>query len=108
MGRAKHEWIEAQERGWSAPETFVCSDCVGDEFLAEVVDASACETECSYCDTSSTEAIAAPLEEIMVHVSSCKQLQGCKDTHSKFPLAPQASEGHDQPVGLLVTFPGSP
>ena len=70
MGRAKHEWIEAEERGWSAPETFVCSDCVGDEFLAEVVDANAWATECSYCGTSSTVAIAVPLEEIMVHVSS--------------------------------------
>ncbi|MDK9559762.1 HEPN-associated N-terminal domain-containing protein [Marinobacter sp. M216] len=70
MGRAKHEWIEAQERGWSAPETFVCSDCVGDGFLAEVVDANACETDCSYCGTSSAEAIAAPLDEIMVYVSA--------------------------------------
>ncbi|SNC74477.1 RES domain-containing protein [Marinobacter sp. es.048] len=70
MGRAKHDWIEDQERGWSILGTFVCSDCVGDEFLAEVVNTNACATECSYCGISTTSAIAAPFEEIMVHVSS--------------------------------------
>ncbi|MCE8037870.1 HEPN-associated N-terminal domain-containing protein [Halomonas sp. MCCC 1A11062] len=70
MGRAKDEWIEAQERGWFAPETFVCSACVADEFLAEIVDKNACANECSYCGNSSDVAIAAPLEEIMFHVSS--------------------------------------
>ncbi len=70
MGRAKQEWMEAQERGWAAPDTFVCSECVADEFLAEVVYANACAIECSYCGNSSGVAIAAPLEEIMVHVSS--------------------------------------
>ena len=30
MGLAKAEWIKTQERGWSAPNTYVCPDCVED------------------------------------------------------------------------------
>jgi hypothetical protein len=70
MGRAKQDWIEAQERGWSAPDTFVCEQCVADDFLANVVSENASENKCSYCDKASDVPIAAPLEEIMEHVAS--------------------------------------
>lgn len=70
MGRAKHEWIEAQERGWAAPDTFVCAECVADDFLAGIVEESAIETECSYCHETSDSPIAAPVENIMDYVAS--------------------------------------
>lgn len=34
MGGAKRGWMETQERGWSAPETFVCDQCVREPYLA--------------------------------------------------------------------------
>jgi RES domain-containing protein len=66
VGLTKQAWIEAQERGWSAPDDrFVCPDCVEDAYLKEFIREHVAETACSYCGRSETEDIAAPLEELM-------------------------------------------
>lgn len=65
MGLAKDAWMEAQERGWHAPEKHVCADCVSDEYLKSVIDEAADSHECDYCGKRSKTAIAAPLEELM-------------------------------------------
>lgn len=71
MGQAKHEWIEAQERGWSAPDDkFVCPDCVEDAYLKEFILDHVAETTCSYCGRTEAEDIAAPLEELMRPIAS--------------------------------------
>lgn len=69
MGRAKQEWIEAQERGWSAPDTHVCAQCLDDQFLQEIVDANVVEHECSYCKRKGDEPIAAPLEAVLPYIA---------------------------------------
>lgn len=65
MGRAKEEWIEAQERGWSAPETSVCPDCVDDPYLKELLTANASHCHCDYCERDAAEAFAADCEVLV-------------------------------------------
>lgn len=74
MGIVKQLGIEAAERGWTAPDNkFVCSDCVGDDFLKRIVASHAVETECSYCGQSQEKAIAAPFENLMPTIASAVQ-----------------------------------
>ena len=37
MGLAKTAWMDAQERGWSAPDTYVCADCVDEGYLKGLI-----------------------------------------------------------------------
>lgn len=69
MGLVKDAWIAAQERGWSAPDTYVCADCIADEFLKTIINEHLVETECSYCDRLSDEPIAAPMEEVFPYIA---------------------------------------
>ncbi|ATG89120.1 HEPN-associated N-terminal domain-containing protein [Methylomonas koyamae] len=69
MGRAKNAWFDAQERGWSAPDKYVCADCVQDVFLQKIVKKNAVETECSYCESQDEEPIAAPLDEVLPYIA---------------------------------------
>lgn len=65
MGLVKSELIEAEERGWDAPDTHVCAECVEDDFLkAEIAD-HVFEKYCDYCHRKAPEAIAAPLSTIL-------------------------------------------
>jgi RES domain-containing protein len=59
MGLAKAEWIEAQECGWSAPDTHVCADCVEDSHLKYLVRKMASAYTCDYCGRHAAQAIAA-------------------------------------------------
>jgi RES domain-containing protein len=65
VGRVKAEMMEAEERGWYAPDTHVCADCVEDEFLKSLIENNCEQEECDYCGKTSDEAIAAPTEVIM-------------------------------------------
>lgn len=65
MGLAKTAWMEAEERGWSVPDKFVCDECVPDFFLKDVVANNLEQSVCDYCGRESDEAIAAPVESVM-------------------------------------------
>ena len=65
MGRAKDAWLADQERGWSAPETFVCAECVEDLFLKDLIADNLASPQCSYCDRCDTTDIAAPAEVVI-------------------------------------------
>lgn len=65
MGLAKTEWMDAQERGWSAPDTFVCADCVDDPYLKDLVSGNACSATCDYCGRVDVEDIAAEAQVVM-------------------------------------------
>lgn len=49
MGGIKNEMLEAEERGWWAPDTVVCADCVEDPFLKDLIQTQADHTQCDYC-----------------------------------------------------------
>lgn len=61
MGRAK----AALERGWEAPEKYVCTDCVFDPHLKALVEWGADCFTCDYCGEQADTEIAAPVEAIM-------------------------------------------
>jgi RES domain-containing protein len=65
MGLVKSEWMESQERGWDAPDKFVCVECVEDEYLKSVIANEAVEKHCDYCNRKSKQAIAAPVAAII-------------------------------------------
>jgi HEPN/RES N-terminal domain 1 len=65
MGLAKAEWIEVQEREWSAPDTHVCVDFVEDSHLKDLVRKMACAYTCDYCGHHATQAIAAEAGVVM-------------------------------------------
>jgi len=49
----------------------VCSACVADAALKDLIESAAEEEECSFCGVTSNEAIAAPIEELISHIRSC-------------------------------------
>jgi RES domain-containing protein len=65
MGLAKSEWIDAMERGWSAPDTAVCPDCVDDAYLKELVADNATHSHCDYCGRQSDDLIASDMEVLV-------------------------------------------
>jgi RES domain-containing protein len=69
MGRAKHEWMEEQERGWSDPGTNVCATCVGEPFLSALIRPNASALRCDYCGTNWLFALAAPASIVIEAVA---------------------------------------
>ncbi|CRD59204.1 RES domain-containing protein [Stenotrophomonas maltophilia] len=65
MGFVKNEWMEIQERGWSAPDTFVCADCVDDPYLKNLINDNATSMVCDYCARAEVEDIAAEAQVVM-------------------------------------------
>lgn len=66
MGLVKSAWIEAEERGWSAPDdVYACVECVEDEFLKEIVRTNVASKSCDYCGRKAQKPIAAPVEAIL-------------------------------------------
>lgn len=65
MGKEKNAMIEADDRGWTEPEGYVCPDCVEDEYLKNIIRYYACRRECDYCGTRTRKHSAAPVAEIM-------------------------------------------
>lgn len=49
MGLVKSDWMEAQERGWCVIDKHVCTRCVGDTALKEVLKSQARSGRCDYC-----------------------------------------------------------
>jgi RES domain-containing protein len=66
MGRAKQEWMEAQERGWNAPDKYVCKACVEDFYLKHLIDSNIGVNSCDYCGETVP---AAPVECLMKSIS---------------------------------------
>lgn len=70
MGRVKEAWMESQERGWDAPDKYVCPDCVEDDFLKQIINDNLSLRRCSYCGKGSRGYIAALVEAIMPAIST--------------------------------------
>jgi len=63
-------YYESLERGWDAPNKFVCAACVEDDFLRGLIQAKLASRTCNYCGKGSRGYIAAPVESIMPAISS--------------------------------------
>ncbi|MCY4228206.1 MAG: RES domain-containing protein [Gammaproteobacteria bacterium] len=69
MGRAKTALIESEERGWDAPEKFVCAECVEDEFLKECIQRNLDCLKCDYCGQESDNPISTLVQHILEPIS---------------------------------------
>ena len=56
---------DQMERGWVAPDKFVCPDCVEDTYLKGLIASDADSAICDYCGREDDFAMAAPVEAIM-------------------------------------------
>jgi hypothetical protein len=70
MGREKSRMLEADERGWYEPDGYVCSDCVEDDFLKEIIRENTCRRECDYCGRRTRTHSAAPTATLMESIGS--------------------------------------
>jgi RES domain-containing protein len=96
MGRAKHEWMEAEERGWTAPDKYVCRTCVEDGFLKTLIFRNRTATRCDYCNG---KGMAAPVECLMDAIS-----YGLHNEYNDFDSAgcPYGKEMPEIPADLTV------
>lgn len=63
MGLVKSDWMEAQEQGWCAVDKHVCTRCVDDAALKEVLKARARSGRCDYCGRRGRVAPVEALQE---------------------------------------------
>ena len=52
-------------------ELFVCGRCIDESGLRDFVNEYAVSHECSFCCTTGSDAIAAPLEDVASHINQC-------------------------------------
>lgn len=70
MGLAKQWYQEQLERGWfSKPDRWVCTECIEEEALAQLVRDAATHSVCSYCGTHGSRPIAAELDVVLEAIS---------------------------------------
>lgn len=63
MGLVKSDWMEAQEQGWRAVGKHVCTRCVVDTALKEVLESRAWPGRCDYCGRRGRVASVEALQE---------------------------------------------
>lgn len=85
MGQAKREWMEAEERGWSAPDGFVCKDCVEDPYLKQVIANNLAAKTCDFCGRQGRRHIAAPVEAMMPEIAGAAFYFFNDPTHAGMP-----------------------
>jgi len=85
MGLVKAALMEAEERGWSDKDTFVCDDCVDDLYLKSVIVRRAVSDTCSYCDRSEQTDIAAAFAEVMELIANTAYYYFGDPTHVGVP-----------------------
>ncbi|AMP15503.1 HEPN-associated N-terminal domain-containing protein [Collimonas pratensis] len=65
MGLTKTAMMESEARGWDAPDSWVCAECIEDPFLKVLITENAEACECSYCGHTSDTPTAAPAACVM-------------------------------------------
>jgi len=69
MGRAKRDWEAKSARGYyNVADKYVCSKCFDDYAICKFINENAVEKVCDYCGNESSDAIAAPLEDVVEFV----------------------------------------
>lgn len=61
MGQEKSKWME----DWNAPDSYVCAECVEDEFLKDVIRQNVSQRQCDYCERKTRAHSAAPVSILM-------------------------------------------
>lgn len=66
MGQAKSECM----RDWNAPDNYVCTECVDDEFLKDVIQQNVNHQTCDYCQRKTRTPSAAPVSILMKYIGN--------------------------------------
>lgn len=85
MGGAKREWEEINERGWDAPEGFVCEDCVEDDHLKKLVQLNLVSKQCTCCGKKGRKFFAAPIEDLMPSIEGAVRRRFSDPTSAGVP-----------------------
>ncbi|MDC6296221.1 HEPN-associated N-terminal domain-containing protein [Ralstonia pseudosolanacearum] len=85
MGRAKAEWLESTERGWSECDKLVCADCVEDAYLKDVIANNVFGNTCEYCGRTAPDLIAAPVLCIQEEIASAVDFFYCEPSAAGVP-----------------------
>lgn len=85
MGQVKDAYLEAQERGWDAPDTFACARCVEDEYLKSLLAATAARRRCDYCGRRSAKPIAAPTQVLVAAIFDAVHRYYCEPAAGGVP-----------------------
>ena len=85
MGGAKTEWMEAQERGWSAPSTYVCPRCVEDRYLKQLIRDAVTANTCNYCGRGAATAIATEAGVVIKAVYGTVRAYYCEPSSGGVP-----------------------
>jgi HEPN/RES N-terminal domain 1 len=65
MGQYKNYLIECEANGYYPKESYICAECVVDDFLAEIVNKNLCSNKCNYCQSELGVKIAAEFNTIV-------------------------------------------
>lgn len=65
MGGTKREWEQAQERGWTSIDKFVCTDCVELVEFKDIIENNLVSVTCDYCEKTEEVPIAAPVDDLL-------------------------------------------
>jgi HEPN/RES N-terminal domain 1/RES domain len=68
MGQYKQYLLECEGRGYYSKDTYVCSKCVADKFLADVVKQNLISDKCYYCNKKSKKDIAASFDIVIENI----------------------------------------
>ncbi|MFH1021678.1 MAG: HEPN-associated N-terminal domain-containing protein [Pseudomonadota bacterium] len=85
-------------RGWSAPDKFVCPDCVEDNFLKKKITRNLAKRKCDYCGRSGRGYIAAPVAAIMEHIGPTFHYYFADPDHAGVPY-----DGGDYAISPNIT-----
>lgn len=70
---------------------FVCGACFGDDGMQEFCANHAERNECDFCDATGSEPIAAPLDEVIEHISRCVHIHFDDPANAGLPY--ESAEG---------------
>ena len=70
MSLSKRQIERQMEEGWSSiGEKYVCPQCFGDYAIKEFIMANAVANDCSYCEETATEALAARMDDVLSFIA---------------------------------------
>jgi hypothetical protein len=69
------------DRGFDVVDTYVCTECIVDDVLTQLVNENLVSHSCSYCERSSESFVAAPFEIVMerIYESICAYYADAQD-----------------------------
>ena len=105
MGMAKQLMEKIDARGWSAPNGFVCPDCVYDDFLKGLVRQCLTSKTCSFCGRKARKHVAAPVEALMPAIAGAVEHFFSDPTYAGVPWEDGPLDEGEDTLLMLDSLP---